>query len=141
MKLREHLTFNMWIVIRRAEDLPGQWVAHCLNVDVVTQGNSIKQALAMARAAVDETVIDDLDRRADPNKRQAPVAFWTEMFELMKRGRPLARTDEATEAETYALVVQVPMFFYRDHRRHAQRRSRQPAIWADAKPRNAAATS
>ena len=32
------------VLVTPAKDVPGQWVAHCLQLDVVTQGDSISHA-------------------------------------------------------------------------------------------------
>lgn len=42
--------FNVFIV--PAPDLPGQWVAHCIELDLVTQGNTPEQASAMLIEAI-----------------------------------------------------------------------------------------
>ena len=43
---------RIWILIERVEDIPGEWVAHCLDFDAVMQGSSIREAFAQLAEAV-----------------------------------------------------------------------------------------
>ena len=78
--------YDLWVMIEPAHDVPGQWVAHCLSLDVVTQGNSAKHAFQMVVEAVTMTLADDLCHDVDPLARRAPEEFWTELDELRKKG-------------------------------------------------------
>jgi predicted RNase H-like HicB family nuclease len=68
---------DLSILIREAEDLPGCWVAHCLDWDVVTQGESplaAAESIAEALALVAQTDIAD---GLDPDERRsAPAEAW-----------------------------------------------------------------
>jgi predicted RNase H-like HicB family nuclease len=76
---------DLSVLIREAEDLPGCWVAHCLDWDVVTQGDS---PLAAAEAIVEALALvaeADLAEGVDPNERcSAPVENWA-AFRLAAR--------------------------------------------------------
>src|SRR5947209_3310903 len=74
---------RVWIVVERAADLPDAWVAHCLDFDVVSQGNSPQHAIEMLREAVEMVVMDDLKRNADPRSRRAPEAYWVQLSRLL----------------------------------------------------------
>jgi hypothetical protein len=52
--------FPAWVLIRPAGDVANQWVAHCLQYDVVTQGTSPAHALDMIFEAVAIVLIEDL---------------------------------------------------------------------------------
>jgi predicted RNase H-like HicB family nuclease len=78
--------FSCWAIIQPAEDIPGQWVAHCLDLDVVTFGSSIEQALKLLREATAMTICDDLNRGADPAERQAPQELWTPLYRILREG-------------------------------------------------------
>jgi len=41
------------VIIYPAEDLPGQWIAHCLELDIISQGNSPPHALDMIAEAIE----------------------------------------------------------------------------------------
>ncbi len=82
--------FHFWVAVREAEDLPGSWVAHCLDVDVVSAGTSPKHALAMVLEAVGLVVIDDLVHGREPTQRTAPAADWSEFHRIMQTAKPVA---------------------------------------------------
>ncbi len=75
--------FNLWVVVRPAEDLANQWVAHCLDLDVVTQGTSFGHAMEMAFEAVSMVVADDIVAGRDPLSRRAPEKFWEELHAIV----------------------------------------------------------
>jgi len=79
--------FPCWALIRPAEDLPGQWVAHCLEFDVVSQGDSPKHALEMIVEATAMVIEDDLNSDRNPHSRRAPSEFWDELRRIQERGQ------------------------------------------------------
>lgn len=83
--------FNAAFLIERAEDVgqaPTQWVAHCLTLDVVTQGDSVAHAFDMLQEAV-QIVVDD-DRKGGACsiavREPAPVADWQRFERAVERG-------------------------------------------------------
>lgn len=83
MKTPTERTYNLHIVIRPAADLPGKWIAHCLDVDVVTYGDSLTHAISMAKEAVEMVFVDDLGAGHEPLERRAPKEFWDEMWKRL----------------------------------------------------------
>src|SRR5882724_3261643 len=79
--------FNLWVVVRPAEDLPDQWVAHCLDLDVVSQGNTFQQAMEMVFEASSMIVADDIVAGRDPSSRRAPENFWEELIAIVTTGQ------------------------------------------------------
>ena len=63
-------------VFKRADDVPGEWVGHCLDLDVVTQGTSLEHVLSMLGEACFMTVCDDVRSGRDPLDRRAPQSYW-----------------------------------------------------------------
>ena len=63
-------------------DVPGQWTSHCLDLDIVSQGNDPAHALAMLEEAVTLCVLNDLLDGLDPRqvRAQAPDESWTVMW-------------------------------------------------------------
>jgi len=84
----ETRTFSFNVFVRRAPDVAGQWVGHCPEVDVVSQGNSLRQAYEMTKEAVEIVVLDDLDAGRDPTLRAAPKAEWEAAFSAVQAGNP-----------------------------------------------------
>lgn len=79
--------FNLWVVARPAEDLPDQWVAHCLDLDVVSQGTTFQHAMEMVFEACSMVVSDDIVAGRDPSSRRAPQSFWDELHSIVSRGQ------------------------------------------------------
>lgn len=100
--------YDLWIVIKPAYDIPGQWVAHCLNVDVISQGNSAEHSFEMNLEAVAQVIVDDLTRNVDPLNRRAPNEFWLELHDLMRLGKCLEVKESfkrANESGTTATTI------------------------------------
>lgn len=84
---------NVWVLAYRAEDVPGEWVAHCLDVDVVMQGPTLPAALSAAIDGVLLVVRSDIERGADPFARRAPQADWEELLQVTAEGELFQRVD------------------------------------------------
>ncbi len=95
MPSREERVFSAWLIVHQAEDLPGQWVAHCLDFDAVTQGNSLGDAVRMAYDAVGILVLDDLSHGLDPYGRRAPQSYWDELYAMLEKSTPSKETIES----------------------------------------------
>jgi predicted RNase H-like HicB family nuclease len=90
--------FSCWAIIQPAEDIPGQWVAHCLDFDVVTFGSSVEQALKLLHDATAMTISDDLNRGADPADRQAPQELWTPLYRIIREGERFDTVAEVSDS-------------------------------------------
>jgi predicted RNase H-like HicB family nuclease len=82
-------TYNLWVVLHPSADLAGQWVAHSLELDVVSQGNSPEQAIEMVAEACAMVVVEDIAHGRDPLSRRAPDEFWTELTMIVNRGKQM----------------------------------------------------
>jgi hypothetical protein len=78
--------FTAWVVVRRADDVPGQWVSHCLDYDVVSQGDSLDHAMKMVVESTTIVVADDVSKGRDPMSRRAPEACWEELWAVVRTG-------------------------------------------------------
>lgn len=69
-----------------APDVRGQWVAHWLNLDIVTQGKSLEHAHRMAKEALDLCITADLQDGLDPIavRASAPVEEWQRMLGALR---------------------------------------------------------
>jgi hypothetical protein len=117
--MHDHLTeANLAVLVTPAEDLRGVWVAHCLNLDLVTQGNSIPHAIEMVREAILEVVRDDLARGLDPlgGRTAAPPEAWALMDTVFRSARPLTSVDETRVVAAVGFVkVQIARAPLREH--------------------------
>ena len=44
--------YNIWVIACPSKSIEGQWVAHALEFDVVSQGNSLEHAILWSSAAM-----------------------------------------------------------------------------------------
>ena len=65
------------ILIYEAPDIPGQWLAHCLNWDVVSHDHSPEKALYSLQEALTVVIEEDQKSGLDSaSRRPAPDADW-----------------------------------------------------------------
>ena len=98
------------VLVQSAPDLEGQWTAHLLNWDVVTQGDSPNHAILMVLEALEMVIeADDEDDFDSDVRPSAPRDQW-EIFERIQffgnRISPAdAKTLPATPSLAYALTI------------------------------------
>jgi predicted RNase H-like HicB family nuclease len=85
--------YTAWVVLSPAGDVAGAWIAHALEFDVVTQGDSAEHAYRMAAEAVEMVLADDLSRGADPFARRASAEFWQPLLELWEHGERMGQSE------------------------------------------------
>lgn len=97
-------SFALWVVFKKAPDVPGQWTAHCLDIDVISQGSSLPHAMQMIEQAIGMTLIDDLGRGRNPLERSAPKEYWDELWKIVRHGRRLTigGVHKITDLHTFA---------------------------------------
>lgn len=95
---------NLWVLVTREEGLPG-WGAHVLDLDVVTQGDTLDHAVAMAEEAAAMTLADDLARGLDPLRRRAPPADWEALHQIQREGTPSHRAWFTAPAHEEGLIA------------------------------------
>ncbi len=101
-------TYDLHIHFFPAEDLPGIWVAHCLDIDVFSQGRSLGEAMAMIREALELTVADDLAHGRDPLGRRAPKEDWDALWREAMPGtsaRPIDSVLEHQDAVRHVVIL------------------------------------
>ena len=71
------IEFPLRVMLYPAPDLKGQWIAHGLETDIVTQGDSAEHALAMMADALNAvTTYQAVRRRPLLRLRPAPREVW-----------------------------------------------------------------
>jgi predicted RNase H-like HicB family nuclease len=99
------------VLFKTDPELPGQWVAHCLNWDLVTQGNSLEHATKMIVEAIALTIEEDHAARLDPSQRaSAPEEFWLEFRSILDKGDRLSK--ELVERLSRAKSARVAAVIY-----------------------------
>lgn len=78
---------TLHVLIAPAHDVPGQWLAHCLELDVVSQGNSAPHALDMIAEAIELLAESNVKAGKPPlSFHSAPLEEW----EAYKNGEEAA---------------------------------------------------
>lgn len=117
----EHLAETTVVVlVTPAEDVPGAWNAHCLTMDLMTQGESVQHAFMMAHEALLQIVVDDLAQGLDPLERpRAPRECWEMVGRTLEHGQPLSTISNPEEigAAVGYLRVTVPRDALPEHAR------------------------
>jgi hypothetical protein len=88
---------NLWILLYRAPDVPDEWIAHCLDMDVVSQGTSFHHAMSMLEEAIVLVMRGDITQGRDPFKRvRAPDEEWVRLHTIQREGGffPLSEIEE-----------------------------------------------
>lgn len=92
-QLIESRDIPICLLIEKAPDVPGQWQVYCLNVNVVSYGNSPEHALEMGREAASIVIIDDLNKGSEPTRRRASEEDWNRFNLLQKEAQKIDSSD------------------------------------------------
>lgn len=113
-------TRNLWVLVYQAPDVPGQWVGHCLDNDIVSVGNSPQHAVQMITEAVLACVGDDLANGRDPFARpKAPPEDWAELSRIQSEGTIAQGVLPPNEQiEDCVMALQLMVFFHVPDARH-----------------------
>lgn len=108
-------TLNLWAVARPAPDVPGEWVAHCLELDVMSQGSSLRQAFDMLSEAVQIAWNEDSRVGRDPLSHRAPDDCWAELWEVVNRGErgPIAELEKLPADADLVIAAQLELLLLR----------------------------
>lgn len=98
---------NFWLLVKPADDVPGQWVGHCLELDILSVGDSLQEAIRMTSEAMCEAIADDIEHGRSPlQRRSAPPEYVTELNRVLSEGRQVAHL-EGNERCMAALQIHV----------------------------------
>ncbi len=114
-------TYNIALLCRPSKDVPGQWIAHCLDIDLVTQGKSASDAVKMAQEAVVMLVQHELEQGRDPLDRRAPDEDWKVFQRVLEKGTPVASLAELPHTAVLAGFLMVRI----EHQRPAPARKKK----------------
>ena len=125
MSTHEKFEADLWLLIKPAPDVRNQWVGHCLDLDIVTQGNSIAHAFEMLREAVGMAVCYDLEAGRNPHDRKrAPPESWAEWERVLKNGHRVPFKDFVREKN---ITVVIPVHFIA--KRRGLKIEKRPEAW------------
>jgi predicted RNase H-like HicB family nuclease len=102
------------VLVRRAPDVEGQWIAHCLNWDLVSQGDSPSDAFQMIGEAVVLATQEDEAAELDPADRPAaPQELWDLFHRTLHSGARISSTDADHLAAKKDVVIAAVMYLRR----------------------------
>ncbi len=106
-------TYTFWIKVTPTE-LEGQWIAHCPDFDVMSQGNGPAHAVKMLQEALAMSFAEDLVAGVDPHSRRVGTDEWDAFKALLARSVPCTLEDGTRRRAT--LVTSASMTVrYREH--------------------------
>lgn len=100
--------YNVWVVFSPSKGLPGQWVGHCLEFDVFSQGDSLQHAMNMIGEATSMVVLHDLQHGRDPVLRRAPEKYFEQLSRMQTNGERVP-LDLAFEDKTGKRIYAMPL--------------------------------
>lgn len=93
------------VLVSRCE---AQWVSHCLDLDLVSEGATLRDAVDAVVEAIDMVVREDVQQGLDPlDRKRAPREFWDRWFEVMTTGVPLDPSRGERDVSELATLVKV----------------------------------
>ncbi|RME20443.1 MAG: hypothetical protein D6798_20480 [Deltaproteobacteria bacterium] len=110
-------TYNFHVLIHRSETAPHIWVAHCLELGLVSQADSPAAARDAIEEAVTMIVLDDLNAGLDPLDRQPSEEKYQQMAkDLFERGRTvdLSQDDVADREQVSRFLVLLQLSFEKE---------------------------
>jgi predicted RNase H-like HicB family nuclease len=94
-------TYKVSVLVTEAEDVSGGWVARCLDLDLISQGSSLDDALDAIREAIVMVLQDDLAHGLNPEDRpRAPDRDWEIFSQTIERGHPIEEVADRSEIHT-----------------------------------------
>lgn len=110
MSMTEQKAFSGWAYVTRASDVEGCWLAHLLDFNIMSMGDSPQHALEMVREAAGLALVDDLNHGRDPHARRCDEADWAPLLRLFEKHTKVrvAEIDQRTsEFKEFAAPVTV----------------------------------
>ena len=85
-------------VLTPCKDIPGEWLAHCLTTDIITQGAGLQQACEALGEALQLCAGDDADNGRDfYDRKPAPTEYWVEAVAALIAEKQAAALEAAAE--------------------------------------------
>lgn len=86
-------------------------MSHCLDFDVVSQGDSIEHAFKMGMEATRMVLAEDLSAGREPHARRAPQRYWDALYTMLQKGRKAPAADllrKKKGAALFEMWIEVP---------------------------------
>ncbi len=107
---------NLWVYAKPAPDVPSQWEIHCLDLDIVTMGDSLRHAISMLTESIAIIASDDLANDRNPLDRRAPEEEWQAMLRLFHSSPPQRiHSDADLDVSNVEVAMQINVTLERWH--------------------------
>ena len=98
------------VLLSRSDQVEGQWVAECLDIGLVTQGDSVQHAMEMMLEAVMLVIAEDLRALRETFdsrwRRPSEDKHWRTYARVLSEGSPVSIEDTSRcQAVAAALLV------------------------------------
>lgn len=94
------------VLLTAAADVPGEFVAHCLDYDIMSQGRDPLHALKMVQEAIQLMAEHECNKGRDLlRRRHAPNADWTLFYKIMKTGKRIEKPSDLGARVAAAAVM------------------------------------
>ena len=111
----QHFQFSV-LIYRDLACSQSPWIVHCLNWDLVSQGDSPSHAIAMIQDAISVVITEDEAAGADPNSRpHAPRELWDQFFQTQNHGKVVhpSAVDQHARSHGGAVVITTTLYLKR----------------------------
>ncbi|HEX3479295.1 MAG TPA: hypothetical protein VHT91_29930 [Kofleriaceae bacterium] len=116
-KFDKTLVLTGSIVVAPAEDIAGVWVGHCLDFDIISQGDNPNEAIEAVIEAVAMAILDDLQAGLDPCDRpRAPDEDWVRLAKVLKHGQQVKLSD--VKADHKMVLATLARFVFEPRAKH-----------------------
>ena len=89
-------------MVEPSKDIPGVRVSHCLNFDVMSQGETPQHAFEAGCEAVEMILVDDLSEHLDPLERgPAPREDWERLDKIISAGTTVKLPDVSRDSKVF----------------------------------------
>jgi hypothetical protein len=105
VRVLDRRSFQLHALIYRAPDLDDQWIAHCAEIDVISQGNSPAHAAHMIIEATSMCILDDLNDDFEPLDRGPNAEIAEKCAQILRHGTKLVNLLEAVRHQELLMVA------------------------------------
>lgn len=77
--------YRLALLVKPADDAPGRWLAYCLDVNLVSEGHSVEEALKSLQDVLSIAFLDDCKRGQNPLTRNAAAPRFWKFFSLIRQ--------------------------------------------------------
>lgn len=105
--------YKLSILLTPALDVPGQWIGHVLEHDIISVGNSARHALDMVQEATAMLLAGDLAGGRAQARDRAPEEDWQKFERIVGKGDRVAAWPEGDpQVDAVAVIADMKLLVY-----------------------------